>query len=70
MAKETIKRLFCFRGEEALQEFSDIKTVTLKLPQFQNLSFTSNAAKQYSAPVMPPPNTDDVHLQKMLNHTK
>nr|CAB3220961.1 retinal dehydrogenase 2 [Phallusia mammillata] len=35
-------------GEESLREFSEIKTVTLKLPQIQNISFKSNAVRQYS----------------------
>ena len=60
--------IFLRRGEEALHDFSDIKTVTLKLPQLENLSFKTNSTKQYAAPVTPQLPADDCHVQKMMNH--
>lgn len=63
--KDSARLRSFFRGEEALREFSEIKTVTLKLPQLQNLSFKSNAAKQYAAPVLAA-DDDDCHKSRLL----
>ncbi|XP_026690052.2 retinal dehydrogenase 2 [Ciona intestinalis] len=41
-------------GEESLREFSDIKTVTLKLPQIQNISISTGSTVQYSTPKVSP----------------